>query len=132
MEEQEVNVTCEVCPDNSIPAFGGYVTGTLEGGEPMILVNINALMDASAQHDDVDFEREFALTVAQEVLHVMEDLMDREFDHSEIHAKLREAAFHRNAQELGEAMATLCQKIAKGNYKKDMEDREDDAPELPF
>lgn len=89
MREIKVKIT----PNNDIPAFAGYISGSVEEPEAKIIVNIEAMVNAAVDEDnEISFEELFTTSVVHEMLHAIQELYHREFDEEEVEQILTEAA----------------------------------------
>jgi hypothetical protein len=81
-----------ITPENEIPAFAGYLSGSVKEPEAKIVVNIEAMVNASADAgNDISFEEIFTTSVVHEMLHAIQDLYRREFDEEEVEEILAKA-----------------------------------------
>lgn len=83
-------IRVSITPDNDIPAFAGYLSGSIDGPEAIVVVNFEAIVNASAEHD-IPFDEIFVPSVVHEMLHAVQDLYHREFDEEEVEQVIEEA-----------------------------------------
>ena len=81
-----------ISPDNDIPAFAGYLSGSVREPEIKVVVNIEAMVNAVAdKENEITFEQIFVTSVAHELLHAVQELYRRDFDEEEVERVLGEA-----------------------------------------
>ena len=93
--EQKMSKTIRfsVTPNNDIPAFAGYLSGSVREPEAKVIVNIEAMVNAAAdKENDISFEEIFVTSVVHEMLHAIQDIYHREFDEEEVERVLLEAS----------------------------------------
>ena len=79
-------------PDNEIPAFAGYLSGSVKEPEIKVVVNIEAMVNAVAdKENEITFEEIFTISVVHEMLHAVQELYKREFDEEEVEKVLAAA-----------------------------------------
>ncbi len=79
-------------PDNKIPAFAGYLSGSVKEPEIKVVVNIEAMVNASAdKENEISFEEIFTTSVVHELLHAVQEIYHREFDEDEVEKVLSDA-----------------------------------------
>jgi len=82
-----------ITPDNAIPAFAGYLSGSVRQPEAKVIVNIEAMVNAAAdKENEISFEEIFVTSVVHEMLHAVQDLYRRNFDEEEVERVLAEAS----------------------------------------
>lgn len=83
-----------ITPNNDIPAFAGYLSGSLSHApEAKIVVNIEAMVNSAVDKDnEITFEEIFTTSVVHEMLHAVQELYKREFDEDEVENVLSEAS----------------------------------------
>jgi translation initiation factor IF-2 len=88
-KELKVSIT----PNNEIPAFAGYLSGSVESPEIKIVVNIESMVNTAADKEaDISFEEIFTTSVVHEILHAVQEMYKREFDEEEVEKVLFEAS----------------------------------------
>jgi hypothetical protein len=81
-----------ITPKNDIPAFAGYLSGSVREPEAKIVVNIEAMVNGSVDREnDISFEEIFTTSVVHEMLHAVQDMYKREFDDEEVENVLSQA-----------------------------------------
>jgi hypothetical protein len=81
-----------ITPDNEIPAFAGYLSGSVREPEIKVVVNIEAMVNAVAdKENEITFEQIFVTSVVHELLHAVQEIYHREFDEEEVERVLNEA-----------------------------------------
>lgn len=90
--KREIKFT--ITPDNDIPAFAGYLSGSLSKlPEARVVVNIEAMVNAAADRDnEISFKEIFTTSVVHEMLHAVQELYKREFDEEEVEGVLLAAS----------------------------------------
>lgn len=79
-------------PNNEMPAFAGYLSGSVKEPEAKIVVNIEAMVSAAADREnEISFEELFTASVVHEMLHAVQELYGREFDEEEVENVLEQA-----------------------------------------
>lgn len=87
-----MNLKVSITPNNDIPAFAGYLSGSVKDPEIKVVVNIEAMVNAAADKDvDFSFEQIFTSSVVHELLHAVQEIFHREFDDEEIERVIIEA-----------------------------------------
>lgn len=87
-----MKIAFSIKPNNNIPAFAGYLSGSVKEPEAKIVVNIEAMVNAAAEyHEEVSFEEIFTTSVVHEMLHAIQELYGREFDESEVERAVEDA-----------------------------------------
>ena len=86
-----MKISVRITPDNDIPAFAGYLSGSVLEPEAKVVVNIEAMVNASAEHD-IPFDEIFTTSVVHELSHAVQELYRREFDEDEVEAAIDAAA----------------------------------------
>lgn len=82
-----------ISPNNDIPAFAGYLSGSVKEPEIKIVVNIEAMVNAVVdKENEITFEQIFTMSVVHELLHGIQEIYQREFDEEEVERVLNEAA----------------------------------------
>jgi hypothetical protein len=80
-------------PNNEIPAFAGYLSGSVKEPEAKIIVNIEAMVNAAADAENkISFKEIFSVSVVHEMLHAVQELYGREFDEQEVEDVLDQAS----------------------------------------
>ncbi len=75
-----------------MPAFAGYLSGSVKEPEAKIVVNIEAMVSAAADREnEISFEELFTASVVHEMLHAVQELYGREFDEEEVENVLEQA-----------------------------------------
>ena len=82
----------KITPENDIPAFAGYLSGSTRDPQISIVVNIEAMVNAVAdKENEITFEEIFTTSVVHELLHAFQEVYEREFDEEEVEKVLEEA-----------------------------------------
>lgn len=80
-------------PNNDIPAFAGYLSGTVREPEIRVVLNIEAMVNCAAEKEnDISFQELFTVSLAHELLHAVQDLYRKSFDEEEVERVLDEAS----------------------------------------
>lgn len=91
MKVNELKIT--ITPKNDIPAFAGYLSGSVREPEAKIVVNIEGMVNAAANKDNgISFKDIFTTSVVHEILHAVEDIYHREFDEEEVESVIKKAS----------------------------------------
>lgn len=86
-------IAVSIVPKNDIPAFAGYLSGSVRSPEAKVVINFEAMVNAAAdKENDISFEEIFTTSVVHELLHCIQELYGREFDEEEVEAVLEDAA----------------------------------------
>ncbi|WP_169701531.1 hypothetical protein [Desulfobulbus propionicus] len=88
-----LEIKFSIKPNNEIPAFAGYLSGSVAEPEAKIVVNIEAMVNACADKtNEISFEEIFTTSVVHEMLHAVQELYRREFDEQEVDDVLDKAS----------------------------------------
>ena len=89
---KQIKVT--MLPDNDIPAFAGYLSGSVRDPSAEIVINFEAMVNSAADHTNapLTFEEIFTTSVAHELMHVIQDFYRKNFDEEEVERVIEEAA----------------------------------------
>jgi len=88
-----MEIKVRITPNNEIPAFAGYLTGSVREPVTEIAVNIEAMVNTSVDKEyPISFEEIFTTSVVHELLHAIQDIYRREFDEEEVEKVLMQAA----------------------------------------
>ena len=88
-----MQIKVSITPKNDIPAFAGYLSGSVYHPEAKIVVNLEAMVNAAADREnEVSFEEIFVVSVVHELLHAVQDIYHKEFDEDEVERVLNEAS----------------------------------------
>ena len=86
-------VKFSITPKNDIPAFAGYLSGSVKSPEAKIVVNIEAMVNCAADKENgITFEEIFTTSVVHEMLHAIQEIYKKNFDENEIERVLEEAS----------------------------------------
>ena len=92
VEARSVEIKFSIKPNNDIPAFAGYLSGSTRNPEAKIVVNIEAMVNAAAdKENEISFEEIFTTSVVHEMLHAVQELYHKEFDEEEVERVLEQA-----------------------------------------
>lgn len=88
---RQVKVT--VLPNNDIPAFAGYLSGSVRDPSAEIVINFEAIVNAAADRTNapLTFEEIFTTSVAHELMHIIQDFYRKNFDEEEVERVIEEA-----------------------------------------
>jgi hypothetical protein len=89
VKKRQIKVS--ITADNDIPAFAGYLSGSVKDPEIKVVVNIEAMVNTAAE-DEISFEELFTTSVVHELLHAIQELYGKGFDEEEVERVLTEAA----------------------------------------
>ncbi len=89
---RQIKVT--MLPNNDIPAFAGYLSGSVRDPSAEIVINFEAMVNSAADRTNapLTFEEIFTTSVAHELMHVIQDFYQKNFDEEEVERVVEEAA----------------------------------------
>lgn len=86
---EEPTLTLNIKTKRNMPAFAGYVAGSVKTGRAEILLNIDALLWASVEADESgEFRRATIDSLAHEFIHAMEEHFGLLFDEEKVEAAI--------------------------------------------
>jgi hypothetical protein len=89
---KRLTISLSIKPDNEIPAFAGYLSGSIKDPEIRVVINIEAMVNAVAdKENEITFEEIFTTSVVHELLHAVQEIYKREFSEEEIEKVLMAA-----------------------------------------
>jgi len=88
-----MRIIFSITPNNDIPAFAGYLSGSILEPEAKIVVNFEAMVNAAVDpENEITFEELFTTSVVHEMLHAVQDFYGKAFDEKEVEKVLLEAS----------------------------------------
>ena len=87
-----LTIPLSIKPDNEIPAFAGYLVGSVKEPEVKVVVNIAAMVNATVdEENEITFKEIFTTSIVHELLHAVQEIYEREFDEDEVEEVLYKA-----------------------------------------
>jgi hypothetical protein len=87
---KRLTISLSIKPDNEIPAFAGYLSGSIKDPEIRVVINIGVMVNADKENE-ITFEEIFTTSVVHELLHAVQEIYKREFSEEEIEKVLMAA-----------------------------------------
>jgi hypothetical protein len=70
--------------------FGGYLKGSVKKtGKAQVIIDIDTLLNFCVDNKEVTFKKIFSEVVLHEILHGIEELFDKSFNHKRINTALK-------------------------------------------
>lgn len=78
LTEQREKIKIEVLKDDTIPAFGGYTTGSLKDGKAIMVLNVDAVINAS-KAENIEQKEIIVQSLMHEFGHALQEYLDMEY-----------------------------------------------------